>query len=99
MPSKEIKKEILSLTDEEIVEKVQSEDQEFYNYLMERYQSRLLRYANNLVKDEHRAKDIVQEAFTRAFINLNGFNPRKKFSSWIYRIVHTEALNILKKYR
>ncbi|MEI6587796.1 MAG: RNA polymerase sigma factor [Candidatus Moraniibacteriota bacterium] len=99
MPSKEIKKEILSLTDEEIVEKVQSEDQEFYNYLMERYQSRLLRYANNLVKDEHRAKDVVQEAFTRAFINLNGFDPKKKFSSWIYRIVHNEALNILKKYR
>ncbi|MFZ2188086.1 MAG: RNA polymerase sigma factor [Candidatus Moraniibacteriota bacterium] len=86
------------LTDEEIVEKVQSVDKESYGYLMERYQSKLLRYANNLVKDEHRAKDIVQEAFIKAFINLNGFNPKKKFSSWIYRIVHNEALNVLKKY-
>jgi RNA polymerase sigma-70 factor (ECF subfamily) len=99
MPSKEIKQENFEkLTDEEIVEKVQSEDQEFYGYLMERYQAKLLRYANNLVRDEHRAKDVVQEAFTRAFINLNGFDRKKKFSSWIYRIVHNEALNVLKKY-
>ncbi|MFA5961324.1 MAG: RNA polymerase sigma factor [Parcubacteria group bacterium] len=87
------------LTDEEIVEKVRLENQEFYAYLMERYQSKLLRYANNLVKDEHRAKDVVQEAFISAFVNLNGFNLKKKFSSWIYRIVHNEALNVLKKYQ
>ena len=86
------------LTDEEVVEKVRLENQEFYAYLMERYQSKLLRYANNLVKDEHRAKDVVQETFIKAFINLNGFDQKKKFSSWIYRIVHNEALNVLKKY-
>ena len=86
-------------SDEEIVEKVRSVDPEFYAYLMERYQSKLLRYANNLVKDEHRAKDVVQEAFISAFVNLNSFNAKKKFSSWIYRIVHNEALNVLKKYQ
>ena len=86
------------LTDVEIVKKVRFENQEFYGYLMDRYQSKFLRYANNLVKDEHRAKDVVQEAFIKAFINLNGFNPKKSFSSWIYRIVHNETLNILKKY-
>jgi len=99
MPNKEVKKSAFEkLTDEEIVEKVRLENQEFYGYLMGRYQSKLLRYANNLVRDEHRAKDIVQEAFIKAFINLNSFNPKKKFSSWIYRIVHNEALNVLKKY-
>lgn len=87
------------MTDEEIVEKTRSVDQEFYAYLMERYQAKLLRYANALVKDEHRAKDIVQEAFIKAFINLNSFNSKKKFSSWIYRISHNEALNVLKKYQ
>jgi RNA polymerase sigma-70 factor (ECF subfamily) len=87
-----------NLTDEEIVEKVRSVDQEFYGFLIKRYQAKLLRYANNLIKDEQRAKDVVQEAFIKAFINLKGFNLKKKFSSWIYRIAHNEALNMLKKY-
>ncbi|PIY79240.1 MAG: hypothetical protein COY81_03650 [Candidatus Pacebacteria bacterium CG_4_10_14_0_8_um_filter_43_12] len=32
-------------------------------------------------------------------MNLRGFNTKKKFSSWIYRIVHNETINIAKKYR
>lgn len=78
---------------------VRSEDQELYGILMKRYEARLLRYINNLVKDEHRSKDILQETFIKAFVNLNGFDPQKKFSSWIYRIAHNETLNCLKKNR
>lgn len=87
-----------TLTDEEIVEKVQSHDQELYAVIMERYQAKLLRYANGLIKDEHKAMDVVQESFIKAFINLNSFHTKKKFSSWIYRIVHNEAMNVVKKY-
>lgn len=87
------------LSDEEIVEKVRSIDQELYVILVERYQGKLLRYATNLIKDEHRAVDVVQESFIKAFINLEGFDTKKKFSSWIYRIVHNEAMNIVKKYQ
>jgi RNA polymerase sigma-70 factor (ECF subfamily) len=86
-------------SDEEIVEKVRSSDQEFYAVIVERYQSKLLRYANSLAKDEHKAADIVQESFIKAFINLHSFDTKKKFSSWIYRIVHNEALNYVKKYQ
>ncbi|MHB8870882.1 MAG: RNA polymerase sigma factor [Candidatus Doudnabacteria bacterium] len=87
------------LSDEEIVEKIRLQDQELYSVIMERYQTKLLRYAVSLIKDEHRAADVVQEAFIKAFVNLNGFNSKKKFSSWIYRIVHNEAINLIKKYQ
>jgi RNA polymerase sigma-70 factor (ECF subfamily) len=86
------------LPDEDIVEQVRSSDQERYAILVERYQHKLLRYAQSLVHDEHKAADVVQESFIKAFINLQGFDTRKKFSSWIYRIVHNEALNSIKKY-
>ncbi len=86
-------------SDEEIIEKVRSEDQEFYAIIIERYQEKLLRYAANLIQDEDSAADIVQESFIKAFKNLKGFNIKKKFSSWIYRIVHNEAINHAKKYR
>jgi len=87
------------LSDEEIVEKVRSKNQELYSIIVERYQNKLLRYANNLIKDEDKASDVIQDSFIKAFINLNGFDVKKKFSSWIYRIVHNEAINIAKKYQ
>jgi len=90
-------KEIYS--DEEIIERVRSEDQELYAVIMDRYQDKLLRYAFSLIKDEQNSADIVQESFIKAFINLKGFDIKKKFSSWIYRIVHNEAINMAKKYR
>ena len=86
-------------SDEEIVEEVRSHDQELYGVLVERYQSKLLRYASSLLGDESKATDVVQESFIKAFINLEGFSTHKQFSSWIYRIVHNEAMNIVKKYR
>lgn len=85
------------LSDEEIVEKVRSVDQDLFAEIIERYQGKLLRYSNSLVHNEDHASHIVQDAFIKAFINLNGFDSKKKFSSWIYRIVHNEAMNMIKK--
>ncbi len=88
-----------NLSDEEVVEKVRSVDQELYSVILERYQSKLMRYATHLVHDEDVALDIVQNSFIKAFVNLHGFDSKKKFSSWIYRIVHNEAMNSIKKYK
>jgi len=89
----------IKFTDEEMVDKVRLTDQELYVVIVERYQTKLLRYITNLIGDENKAADVVQEAFIKAFINLNSFDIKKKFSSWIYRIAHNEAMNIVKKYR
>lgn len=90
-------KDISKLTDEEIVELVCKKDKELYAVVIKRYQGKLLRYAGNLVGDDNNAADIVQESFIKAYINLNGFDVKKKFSSWIYRIVHNEAINLINK--
>jgi RNA polymerase sigma-70 factor (ECF subfamily) len=86
-------------TDEELVEIIRSVDRELFSVIIDRYEKKLFRYAFNLIKNELKASDIVQEAFIKSFINLKGFDTKKKFSSWIYRIVHNEAMNSVKKYR
>jgi RNA polymerase sigma-70 factor (ECF subfamily) len=88
----------IELTDEEVVEKVRNTDKDLYVLIIKRYQKKLLRYANGLLKDEDKAVDVVQNSFIKAFINLNSFNIKHKFGSWIYQIVHNEALNLIKKY-
>lgn len=85
-------------TDEEIVILVRK-DKEAYAEIVERYQEKLLRYAKYLIRNDHKATDVVQETFIKTYVNLNSFNTKQKFSSWIYRITHNLAINEAKKYQ
>lgn len=87
------------MTDEELAHLVQTQDQELYREIVHRYQDRILRYTTYLTQSESKAADITQETFIKAFVNLQSFNLDKRFSSWIYRIAHNEAVNHLKKYQ
>lgn len=91
-------KDLKSLKDEELVVLVRDQDQELYTEIVDRYQDKLTRYATYLIRQKDKAEDVVQEAFIKAFVNLQGFKTKKKFSSWIYRITHNEAINYIKKY-
>jgi len=84
-------------TDEEVVEVVRTRDQECFSEIIARYQHLLMRYAIRLTGDERLAVDIVQDAFIHAFINLNDFDAGRKFSSWMYRITHNVAIDVLRK--
>ena len=87
-----------NISDEALVELIRTRDKELFTELIKRYESRLVRYASYLIHDNDRAEDAVQEAFIKAYINLNVFDLNKKFSSWIYRIVHNEVVNAVKKH-
>jgi RNA polymerase sigma-70 factor (ECF subfamily) len=89
--------DISKLSDEEVVVVVRTKNKEVYAEIIKRYQAKLMRYASYMMGDEQKGADIVQESFIKAYINLNGFDTKKKFSSWIYRIVHNEAMNVFGK--
>lgn len=83
--------------DESIVTRVVSGDNDAYAEILERYQAKLIRYVTFLIHNPTTAADIVQDTFIKAYKNLRGFNSKYKFSSWIYRIAHNEAMNAVKK--
>ncbi len=85
------------MSDSELVDKIRDSDTELYREIVERYQAKLIRYAYTIMHDEDSAKDVVQNSFIKAYVNLKSFDTSRKFSSWIYRIVHNEALNAIKK--
>jgi len=43
------------------------------------------------------AEDLLQEIFIKVYTNLNDFDPKLKFSSWIYRIAHNEVISNFRK--
>jgi len=87
------------INDEKIVESVLNGSSERYREIVNRYHPKLLRYTITLIGNKDKAEDIVQETFIKAYVNLHSFDTKKKFSSWLYRIAHNEAINNIRKYR
>ncbi len=85
-----------NFSDEQIVDLV-IKDKEMFGVIIDRYEKRLKNYLLYLTKDKEKINDIVQNTFIKAYVNLNSFNKKMKFSSWIFRIAHNEAINLLKK--
>ena len=50
-----------------------------------------------LVGNASDAEELMQEVFTKVFLNLATFEERSAFSSWLYRIAHNQCLNFLAK--
>lgn len=86
-----------SISDEELV-KLTLGDQQHFVWLIRRYEDKLTRYVRRLsnlsIED---AEDLLQEIFIKVYQNLNAFDPKLKFSSWIYRIAHNHTISNYRK--
>lgn len=75
-----------ALTDEELVANASAGDLEAFNQLVSRWERPIYALAYRTLGREEDARDVVQEAFLRAYRGLKGFKGQAKFSSWLYRI-------------
>ena len=86
------------MTDEKIVELVRGGDKEKYSEIVERYEKKMFYYIKRMINQaDEEVEDLVQEVLVAAYENLAGFDTKKKFSSWIYRIAHNKAIDYFKK--
>ncbi|MEJ0054086.1 MAG: sigma-70 family RNA polymerase sigma factor [bacterium] len=84
------------LTDEEAARR-SLEDKEQFALLIRRYEAPLGRYLERLgVRVREDREDLLQNAFLKAYRNLNSFDPTLAFSSWMYRIAHNEAMSFFR---
>ena len=86
-------------SDEEIAEAVQKGDHESFGILVERYEQKISRYGRKFLSDAEDIKDLIQEIFIKAYVNIRSFDTERKFSPWIYRIAHNEFINAAQKKR
>ncbi|MDD5693513.1 MAG: sigma-70 family RNA polymerase sigma factor [Patescibacteria group bacterium] len=84
-------------TDEEIAGKIQSGDKEAFGEVIDRYEKPLCSFIFRILGDRDNCADALQETFLKAYKNINSFDPKRKFSSWIYRIAHNEAITHYRK--
>ncbi len=87
------------LTDEELVGRILAGDEDLFEVLVRRYQSRVLAHVGRMVGNRDDALDLSQEIFLKVFGALDRYNPSYKFSTWLFRIAGNAAIDHLRKRR
>lgn len=86
-----------ALPDEEIVRRVLEGETTLFELLIRRYNQRLYRATRAILKNEEEAEDAMQEAYVRAFANLDQFAGEAQISTWLTKIAVYEALGRLRR--
>lgn len=84
-------------SDAELITRVLAGDGAAYRPLVERYQNRVHTMVYGVVRNPEDARDIVQNAFIKAYGNLDGFRIESSFYTWIYRIAMNLAIDHVRK--
>src|SRR5437762_13837629 len=74
-------------------------DLEAFSELVKRYDRNVFRIAQHITHNEEDAQDVVQDAFLKAYQNLDQFQGNSKFYTWLVRIAVNEALMKLRRRR
>jgi RNA polymerase sigma-70 factor, ECF subfamily len=83
--------------DHALVRSVLAGDKDAYGPLVARHSQSVFRVAFRITEDEADADEVVQETFLRGYRNLERFDARSNFGTWIYRIAMNCALDVLNK--
>ncbi len=82
--------DLFARTDEELVAWYAEGNNEAFDVLLKRHQTRTFNYIYYIVKDRELANDIFQETFVKAIMTIKQgrYTENGKFPAWITRIAH-----------
>jgi RNA polymerase sigma factor (sigma-70 family) len=70
-----------------------------FEELVFRHKQRVLAIAQRITNNREDAEDVAQESFHKAFLHLNNFQEKSRFSTWLTRIVMNQAFMLLRRRR
>jgi RNA polymerase sigma factor (sigma-70 family) len=85
------------ISDEALIRQALAGRQSAYAMLVKRYEQFVFTLTMRVVKNREDAFEVAQDAFLRAFRYLPEFRGDAKFTTWLYKIVYTTALNHVRK--
>ena|SRR5215469_5209778 len=68
-----------------------------FEQLVKRYDRNIFRIAQHITQNREDAEDVVQDAFLKAYENLDQFQGNSKFYTWLVRIAVNESLMKLRR--
>src|SRR5499433_2125307 len=82
-----------------LVQSAKGGDVAAFEELVKRYDRNVFRIAQHITQNREDAEDVVQDAFLKAYQNLEQFQGQSKFYTWLVRIAVNEALMRLRRRR
>jgi RNA polymerase sigma-70 factor (ECF subfamily) len=78
------------------VERARSGDSDAFRLLVEQHSRSIFRLAFRMTGNEQDAEDVVQETFLRAYKQLDRYEARSSFSTWLFRIASNYSLDLIR---
>jgi RNA polymerase sigma-70 factor (ECF subfamily) len=89
----------LNPTDQELVERSIDGDESAFNELINRYKRGVFTLIIRMVRNREVANDLSQDTFVKLYASLSSYNPKYKFSSWLFKIANNLTIDYLRKNR
>lgn len=87
----------LQPSDTELVERSLQGDQKAFGQLVNRYLPLVYNYIYRMTQNHEVSEEMAQEAFVKAYKNLQSFDRRRSFKPWILRIASNAAISELRR--
>ena len=91
-----MKRRLDSVSSEDLMSRIAEGDEYAFEVLVRRHQTSVLNLIYRYVGDRTKARDLAQEVFLRVWRAANRYEPKAKFTTWIYCIAVNLCLNELK---
>lgn len=85
--------------DHAIMRRIQKDEFQAFEELVDRYKSRLVNLIYRMLGDQNEAEDLVQETFLRVWTHRQDYDFSYCLSTWVYTIALNLAKNELRKRR
>jgi RNA polymerase sigma-70 factor (ECF subfamily) len=86
----------MEMTDLAAVSRARGGDADAFRDLVQRHSRTIFRVAYRMTGNEHDADDVVQETFLRAYRQIEKFEERANFGTWLHRIAVNCSLDLLR---
>jgi len=83
--------------DELLMEELQAGNVKAFDLIIYRYEKSIVNYIYRLMGNFHQAEEISQEAFYRVYKYSLKFDTKRRFSTWLYKIVNNLCIDEMRK--
>lgn len=84
--------------DADLMARVREGDREAYRQLYEKHVDAVVRYASKFTGNRARAEELGQEIFLQVYRARERWEPRARFTTWLYTIAHNLCLNEVRRF-
>ena len=85
------------VSDHDLVARAQQGSEKAYRELLGRYERPVFSIIYRMIRDREQAEDLAQETFVRVFNNIDRYDSRYKFSSWVFKIATNLTIDWIRR--